>query len=176
MDPISVLLAALFLAWLFVTAGWHKLRDPIYYAGIIEAYRLPLLRGSKGVAVVIGGVELIIAAALLVPSSRPAAAMVAACLLALYGVAIGINILRGKTDIDCGCSGPLGKQPISGWLLWRNGVLVLMAFCAGASMSVRSLGWLDWVVILMGSLSAVLLYQVGERLLSNSHLLIKLRS
>ena len=101
--------------------------------------------------------------------------LLAAVLLVISGMAIGVNILRGKRDIDCGCSGPLGRQPLSGWLLWRNASLVLIALYASSQMVVQSIGWFDWVVILFGSLLAILLYQICERLSFNSHLLVRLR-
>jgi len=175
MDPVSVLLASLFLAWLFITAGWHKLREPRHYAGVIDAYDLPLLKGNKALVRSIAALELIVAIALLMIWTRPYAALLAAFMLTIYAAAIGINILRGKRDIDCGCSGPLGRQPLSGWLLWRNVLLVLMALYASSDMSARAISWFDWTVILFGSLLAILLYQVGERLLANSHLLVRLR-
>lgn len=176
MDPVSVLLASLFLAWLFLTAGWHKVRRPQHYAAVIAAYELPLLRGNALLALSIGSAELILAVALLIGVTRPVAALAAAVVLTAYAAAIGFNLWRGKRDIDCGCSGPADRQPLSGWLLLRNGVLVLVSLCAAATVSPRVVGWLDWLVILMGSLLAVLLYQVCERLLTNSRLLVNLRS
>jgi len=176
MDPVSVLLASLFLAWLFMTAGWHKVKDPHHYAAVIAAYELPLLPASRQLAFSVGVVELLLAAGLLSNTTRPAAALAAAVLLAVYAVAMAVNLFRGKRNIDCGCSGPAGRQPLSGWLLSRNVVLVSVALCAAATVSPRSVNWLDWVVILLGSLLAVLLYLVVERLLANRHLLINLRS
>ena len=175
MEPVSILLASIFLAWLFVTAGWHKVREPQHYIRVINAYDLPLLEGSQSLVWSIAGLELVIAVALLMVWTRPYAALLAAVLLVVYGVVIGVNILRGKRDIDCGCSGPLGRQPLSGWLLWRNASLVLIALYASSQMAVQSIGWFDWVVILFGSLLAILLYQICERLSFNSHLLVRLR-
>ena len=44
--------------------------------------------------------------------ATPHAAAAAALLLALYAGAIGVNLARGRRDIDCGCGGPASRQPI----------------------------------------------------------------
>ena len=95
-------------------------------------------------AVVIGGVEVSIAAALLVPGTWQGAGLLAATVLSGYTAAIAINLYRGRRDVDCGCFGPAGRtQTLSEWLIVRNVASIGVAFVAAAPVGVRSLGSLD---------------------------------
>ena len=51
----------------------------------------------------------------------------AAFLLTLYGLAIAINLGRGREAIDCGCHGFSGRQRIAGWMVVRNLLLATLA-------------------------------------------------
>ena len=64
------------------------------------------------------GAEALVIVGLIVPATRPAAAMLAFALLAIYGVAIAINLVRGNRRIDCGCGG--AGQGLSWFLVGRK--------------------------------------------------------
>ena len=51
----------------------------------------------------------------------------AAILLGLFSVAIGINLARGRSHIDCGCFQSALRQQLSISLLVRNGFLIALA-------------------------------------------------
>ena len=73
-------------------------------------------------------VELALAASLAVPATAAIAAAGLGGLLVLFGLAIAINVVRGRTAIDCGCFRNGMRQPL-GWLLvGRNAGLALAAF------------------------------------------------
>ena len=118
--------------------------------------------------------ELLIAFALLVPFSRAIAAVGAAALIALYAAAIGINLWRGRRDIDCGCAGPDQAQPLRPVLLLRNSVLVGLALLASTLPMARDLGFFDGFVTVAASAVALLIYAAADGLLANSPLLLKL--
>ena len=118
--------------------------------------------------------ELMIAFALLVPAWRIYAALTAAGLMALYAAAIGINLWRGRRDIDCGCAGPDQAQPLRPVLLLRNSALVGLALLASVSPVVRDLGVFDGFVTVAASAVALLIYAAADGLLANSPLLLKL--
>jgi len=84
-----------------------------------------------------------VAVALVVPDWGRFGALGAGLLLVGYSIAIGTNLLRGRRDIDCGCLGPAQRQPLSGWLLVRNTLLLAGAVAAALPAGARPLHWLD---------------------------------
>ena len=118
--------------------------------------------------------ELAIAFALLLPVSRGWAALSAASLLALYAAAIGINLWRGRRDIDCGCAGPDQAQPLRPVLLLRNSVLVVLALLASVAPIARDMTLFDGFVTVAAAAVALLIYAAADGLLANSPLLLKL--
>lgn len=173
-DPIFIIASALAIAVLLASAATHKLRAPARFAKQLADYQLlpeALVRPSARVIPVL---ELAIAFALLVPVSRSWAALTAAGLIALYAAAIGINLWRGRRDIDCGCAGPDQAQPLRPVLLLRNSVLVGLALLASVAPIVRDLNAFDGFVTLFASAVALLIYAAADGLLANSPLLHKL--
>jgi Methylamine utilisation protein MauE. len=111
-------------------------------------------------------VEAVLAVALVLPVTRELAAVAAGMLLALYAAAIGVNLLRGRDHIDCGC----GDAPtlLSPWLLLRNGALVLVAAVVALPEAARATGLLDWAFGALGLLALVMLWAIVELLLANA--------
>lgn len=173
-DPIYVIAAAVSVAVILASAASHKWRAPGRFVRQLEDYQLlpqALLKPfSRLLPLVEGGV----AFALLVPVSRSLAALAAAALIALYAAAIGINLWRGRRDIDCGCAGPDQAQPLRPVLLARNAVLVALALLASVHPQVRELGLFDGFVTLAASAVALLLYAAADGLLANGPRLLKL--
>lgn len=97
-----------------------KLNDPQRFAGIVRAYRL--LPGPLAglVAVALPLAELVIGAALLLRMETKPVALAAAALLMIFAVAIGINVLRGRTGISCGCFLSERASRLSWPLVGRN--------------------------------------------------------
>jgi len=54
---------------------------------------------------------------------------------------MGINLLRGRRHIDCGCFQGTLKQPLRWTLVSRNALLALLLTAAGVAPSGRSDGW-----------------------------------
>lgn len=46
-------------------------------------------------------------------------------LFVLFTTAIVINLVRGRRDLSCHCSGALGNHSISWWLVGRNGIFIV---------------------------------------------------
>ncbi len=166
-DPILSLGSALVLACVFLAAAAHKWRDLRQFEGILAAYRL--LPGAlvRPATLVLPLAESAVAIWLLLPRARFTAAAVAAVLLGIYTLAIGINLLRGHRSIDCGCGDPGRNQSLTEWLLLRNGVLIGVALLAATPVANRPLGWLDGLVALLAATTLVLLYSACNQLLSN---------
>ena len=173
-DPIFIIASAIAIAVLLASAATHKVRAPARFARQLADYQLLPDSLVRPFARLVPLLELAIAFALLVPVSRGWAALSAASLLALYAAAIGINLWRGRRDIDCGCAGPDQVQPLRPVLLLRNSVLVGLALLASVAPIVRDLNVFDGFVTLFASAVALLIYAAADGLLANSPLLLKL--
>lgn len=118
--------ACWFLIFLFGFALYHKLRDWQRFNATVAAYQLVPVIATPVVAVMIALMEALIITALLL---EPLAGLIgAAASLALYVVAISINLIRRRYHIDCGC----GDEPVSlshSLVVWRL-VLVALTVCA----------------------------------------------
>ncbi len=170
-DPAMNLSAALILGYVFLLAGWHKCRAPVEFATTLANYKvLPEALVRQGVYL-IPVAEIMIGAALLIPATRPVAAPAAGGLLCVYLAAIGINLLRGRRNIDCGCGGPAQKQTLSEWMLARNGLLLVLVLIAGSRVEPRLLLWFDWLTVILASVMGCLFYNITNQLLANKDLL-----
>jgi len=170
MDPVIDLILRCGLALLFLVAAIHKLRDPVHFRATLIDYRI-VPGGAAGlVAWLVTGAELAIAAALLAPGLHAAGPAGAAGLLALYGLAIAVNLARGRRHIDCGCAGPALRRPISGALVARNGVLAAVALLALRPVAARQLFWVDALTVGAALLSASALYVAVDRMLGEAPL------
>jgi hypothetical protein len=154
LDPALALVLRGALALVLGSAALHKLRDLRAFHAVVEAYRLapPAATGAVAAAVVSG--EVVACAALLAPGPAGASLagpLLAAALFALYALAIGVNLARGRTHLDCGCGGPAARQPIRPWLVARNAALVAAACLALAPVAARALVWVD-VLTVFGAL------------------------
>ena len=153
------------LALVFVFSVSHKLRDYHRFKASLGAYRL-LPEALLGVmAPLVIGLEVAAIVAIVLPVGPGTA--IAFGLLLIYTLALTVNLLRGNTSIDCGCGDV--PTPISGWLLLRNGALLLLAIPHAPLSGTPSL--LHWV--LAGGLVVLLalFYLIVEQLLSNHHIL-----
>ena len=102
--------------------------------------------------------------AVLLPTLAPVAAGAAVCLLAVYTAAIGINLARGRFDVDCGCSGPGGGRRLGLSLVLRNGVVLLVAGMVVAAGSATPVGMPGVLLALVAGTVAWLLYAAADEL------------
>jgi len=150
LDPALGWILRLFLASIFVRAVYAKLRSPSEFSDALRGYELVPERLAGTFAAALLALECLIVPALLMPRFAPLASMVAVGVLCLYSLAIGINLARGRRDIDCGCAGPLARQTLHEMLVARNLVYAALALGAAAPMSLRAFGWLDGLTIGFG--------------------------
>lgn len=166
LDPVFVVLARLSIALLFVGAARHKLADSLRFEGVVADYRLAPARWSFGIArgLVVLEVALVLAFALgfFIPVLASVAALAAAVVLAGYALAIGVNLARGRNEIECGCGGP--GELLRPRLLLRNAVLIGVCLVGAAPSSDRLLGALDFVTVGAGLLILALLWEAGGKL------------
>jgi len=173
---ILSIISALAMACLFAHAGWQKIANIDYYADVISNYVETAQPVARILAPLLGLIEIAVAVGLLLPTSRQYAALAAVLLLVIYLVAMACKILQGKADMDCGCAGPANKQQLSGWLLVRNAMLILIATVSALPAADRAFATMDIFVVIISSLFIVLLYNCFEQLLGNQPKLSILRN
>lgn len=120
-------------AVVMIRAAWPKIADPHAFA--VMVYRYQFLPDSmvNATALVVPWLEVVCAAALLfIPPLRHAAAWMIALLLLAFTALIASALLRGITDIGCGCfSVHANPEETIGWLnIARNLGLLLLASVA----------------------------------------------
>jgi len=164
LDPAIGALLTGGCALLFASAALHKLRDLPRFATVLRAYRL-LPAGAGRLAPLVPLAELSVALGLLPPVTRFGAALAGAVLLLLYGVAIAVNLGRGRRDLACGCGGPDDARPIAPWMVARNLVLALLLGVTLLPWQTRALLPPDTLTIGGGLAVATLLYVCLDRLL-----------
>lgn len=169
------LVVALSLALLWIVAAVYKLRGFAVFLVVLADYRLIPKRATHACAVAVIAIELGLAFGLLSPAARSLALAGSALLLATYAGAIALNVVRGRRFIDCGCMGPVGHQPLSGWLVARNLTLACLALAAMLPVRGRALVWFDAVTVVAAIGSAALLYAATNRLIANGPDLARLR-
>lgn len=175
LDPILPHICAALLAIVFIGGAWQKLRDMDGLSAAIEQYRLlpPDLAAPAARALV--AAELAAGLLLLPVPTRGTGAALAAPLLAAVTLAVMINLLRGRSAIDCGCGGPEGGQHLSWGLVLRNVLLGLAAGAAAMAEAPRELVWLDGLTIIAGTLALYGLYAAANQLMANRPRLLQLK-
>lgn len=133
-EPVVEIFVRGFLVLLFGGAALSKLRRGEEFFGVVRNFRILPERLVRPCAVTLPWAELAIAAALLIDATAPYAALAAGALLTVFGVAIGINVLRGRKAIDCGCFRNGLKQPLSWTLVGRNLLLAGASFALATNL------------------------------------------
>jgi len=154
------------LALVFAISVSHKLRDYSRFKASLAAYRLVPASLLSLLAPVVILLELLAIIAIVLPVGPGAA--IAFGLLVLYTLALVINLARGNTSIDCGCGD--APTPISGWLLLRNGALLLLALPYEPLEGPPDL--LHWVLVAGLIMLLGVYYLIIEQLLANHARLI----
>jgi hypothetical protein len=160
LDPVLVWTLRVFLAAILARAVFAKLRAPHEFADALRGYELVPAHAAGFCAAALLVLECVLVPVLLLPAVAPDAATIVGGLFALYTVAIGINLLRGRRDIDCGCGGPHARQSLHELLLVRNLFYVGIAGLAARAdftTQVRELIWLDGLTIALAALCLITL-------------------
>ena len=161
------------LALLLLAAAAHKIRDPARFRSTVADYRLlppPLV--TVGAAILVLS-EVAIAVAL--AGARTWGLAGSAALLALYAAAIAVNLARGRRHLDCGCTGPALRRPISGWLVLRNLVLIAIALVDLLPVTTRPLVWIDHLTVVAATAAFAACWMATDRLLATAPGLARLQ-
>lgn len=158
-----------------------KLREPAKFGASLAAYRLLPSFVVTPMAYGVPVLEALGAIGLLFPATRIASAALLIVLFAAFGSALAINILRGNTDIDCGCAGfaaasRTAPKRIGWWHVSRVALLGVAAAAALVAQDPRAIVWFDYVTVGAGTLFAVAAMLTLDVLLANLPKLEHLRN
>ena len=171
LDPLYIKVLALAFALLLAAAAWHKLSDPGRFRGILAAYRILPEALTAPAAWLLAILEAGLAIAWALGWNLSMTAPATAALFGIYMLAIGLNLLRGRTFIDCGCgfgaAGGSGQQ-LSNHLLLRNALLIAAALTAALPATARELLLIDYAGLVGACLVLALIYAGGNQLLLNA--------
>ncbi len=168
-DPVLSHAMGAALSVVFLTGAWQKFREPEQFAAALENYRLLPAAMLNWMVYLLPVVEALAGMLLLFPATKLPAALLAFALLMLVTSAVAINLLRGHTDIDCGCGGlggGVGEQAISWGLVARNLVLIAAIPWIAADSAVRELVWMDYLTVACATLALLGLYALVSQLLA----------
>ena len=110
MINLVLLALRLVLAAVLIVAGVAKLADRTGTATALRDFQLPAA-WVPAVALSLPLAEIATGLALLPAASAPYAALAALGLVCVLSVAVGVNLLRGRTP-DCHCFGRINSEPV----------------------------------------------------------------
>lgn len=178
-DPLILRIISLGFASLFLLAAAHKFGDRARFRASLLAYEVVPLALTGLVVTLIPLLELVVGIGwlgygLLGIEFKPIP-LIGAALLASYTLAIGVNLLRGRNYIDCGCSfsrgdtteSIRGAQQISWGLMLRNTLLILLALVSALPAGTRPLQLIDGLSLVLAVISLILVYGAFNQLLVN---------
>lgn len=179
LDPVVGRAVGAALSVIFLTGAWQKLRDLPLFQANVENYRLLPEGLTWAVAVLLASWELAMGVLLLFGPTRTVAAVLTVGLLSVVTAAVVLNLMRGRTGIDCGCGslgGHVGDQTLSWGLVIRNGVLVVAALLTSRDDAARVPVWIDYLSVAGGTLGLLGLYVTANQLMANQPRLQALRN
>jgi len=170
LEPMATAFSVTLLVVVFLAASVNKLRSLEIFEGVVYNFRLLPETLVKPTAYSLPFVEMAVAAALIVPATRSYSSWTAVILLGVFTLAVAINLLRGRREIDCGCfsSGHKSsdlKQTLSWWLVLRNIVLAALALWVAAVPAVAPVGsGLVWLLGMITAIIVAIFYVTATRL------------
>lgn len=165
-DPAVDLALRIALAVLLFMSAFRKIADFPSFRAAVEAYRIVPAAAAGHFAGTIILLEKIAAVGLVVFPIRTPFAFLAATLFAIYAVAIGVNLLRGRRDIDCGCGGAGAGQPLHPALFLRNFALTCAAVAVALPRTGRGMEPVDAITVVGGVVTAAFLYKAVDGLIA----------
>ncbi len=185
LDPLLLQIISVGFALLFLTAAIHKINNKAEFLGILDAYQILPGRMLGVLANLIPAIEVLLGISWLLSGllSLPieAVSVLSAMLLTAYTMAIAINLIRGRSYIDCGCGfssltrsgsramSSSGIQQLSSGLLVRNVLLILAAMITVIPPVARELVLMDYLSLATALVALVLLYGSFNQLLANNN-------
>lgn len=164
----------LLLSYIFLTAARNKFKNFSYTQESISNYQLMPQGSSATLVMILIATEIAAGILVLIPGFATLGMSLAASLLFIYSAAIAINLLRGRTSLDCGCNGPDKRQFISKGLLLRNLLLLtIVSLMIWKNLSLAQ-SVLTWLVAIFASCFFVIARSSFEQLRVNHKKIVEL--
>ena len=125
--PVAQMILRLLLSMIFFISSTHKIRQPQQFVATIASYDLLPKAWHKSLAFIIICTEATVSILLFLGWQSRTVAAVCIFMLMIFSYAIGINLIRGRTDLDCGCFGSKHSGKFNLKLIGRNFILLLTA-------------------------------------------------
>ncbi len=135
-----------YLAYVFISACWHKILEPGLFAVDVATYQILPLSLINLAAITLPWVELGVGIMLIVGFRSRAAALMVAGMMVIFMTALGIA-LYNELDMSCGCfasSAAAAEDPISMMTMWRDAGWLALALYV-VFFDRRSLGVDAWM-------------------------------
>ncbi|MDQ3006064.1 MAG: DoxX family membrane protein [Chloroflexota bacterium] len=127
---VAQMFLRLFLSMIFFLSAIDKIQRPQQFIETISLYNLLPKTWSKSIAFAIISLELVLAILLLAGWQSRIVAEICLLLVIVFSCAVGINLIRGRTHIGCGCFGSNHSAKINLRLIGRNLILIVAAIYA----------------------------------------------
>lgn len=184
-DPVLASAAQSGAAIIVLLGALAKWRRPAAFRDALAAWQIaPEILAWPG-AIAIAASETLGALALLCRETRVDGATLLIALFALFAAGLALNILRGHTDIDCGCSGLASlaqrganavPRGIGWWHVARLGLLAALTATAYLDSTARPTVSFDYLTLLFAVLSIVCVLLTLDALIANGPKLEHLRN
>ena len=180
LDPLILQIISYGFGLLFLMAASHKISNRLQFRGIVAAYQILPKSLIAVAASVLPWFEVVLGLAWFALALQGWLVFIVpyatAMLLTGYATAIGINLLRGRTYIDCGCgfssatrnnSNNDDNQKLSSGLIVRNLMLIVAALLTTLPSNERLLGVVDLFSTIAALVAFILLYSASNQLMLN---------
>lgn len=171
LDPLLLMIISIGFGLMFLLAALHKLTALQRFRAVLDEYRVLPAALLPAASIALPIVEIGLGLGWLFFAEIRLLAMTTAGVIALYTLAIGINLLRGRVHISCGCG--FGKSAedddaLSWGLVVRNAFLIGVALASALPASDRTFGIYDYLALVAALIVVVLLFIAGNQLIRNS--------
>ncbi|WP_340644803.1 MauE/DoxX family redox-associated membrane protein [Phenylobacterium sp.] len=178
LDPSLVAGLRLGLAGILAISTWQKLRQAGEFRAAVAGYlgsgplrRLPVAFASNTVL----AAEAVVAIWLCAPG-QSGGAYAAAGLFVGYALLMAALLVHGRTDVDCGCSWGVSRQPVSLGLVLRNLLLAALGWLAAEAGGEHRLTILGGAGAILTAAIVLSFYAIFTALLANASNLREARS
>jgi len=171
LDPLVLAVISIGFGLMFLLAAVHKLTGLYRFRAVLADYRVMPAPAVPLVATALPVVEIALGLSWLFLGRHASVTLATITLLSLYTAAIGLNLLRGRVHISCGCGfGKAGKgDDVLSWgLVLRNLALVSAAFVSLVPATPRAIRAFDYFTLAAALLAIALLFATANQLIRNA--------
>lgn len=179
-DPVLGDAAQAGVAVVVLLSALGKWRQPDAFRATLAAWQIVPTALVGIVALAVAWAETSGALALLAGETRVFGATVLIALFTLFAMGLVVNIVRGHTDIDCGCGGLASSadapRGIGWWHVGRAALFAALTCTAYATPVARAIVWFDYVTLAGSVLLIVCALLTLDALIANGPKLQHLRN